>query len=188
MCLRDARFKQFYDSLLGMITASLYDGSVYFNCCPNISLALDDPNIVKALTLNILTSGYDMDEGNKPFALIYQIYYRLLGTQLNLHARIKDPDGKIVLIQCSTLDAKVQVPKMSQQQDINLPKEWLLEQESPPVKPVFDELNLDHIQQYLDGTIKIVLISKRDQDPNEFLQKNFENPNFKLKGVSSNNS
>ena len=63
-----------------------------------------------------------------------------------------------------------------------------MEQESPPVKPVFDELNLDHIQQYLDGTIKIVLISKRDQDPNEFLQKNFENPNFKLKGVSSNNS
>ena len=188
MCLRDARFKQFYDSLLGMITASLYDGSVYFNCCPNISLALDDPNIVKALTLNILTSRYDMDEGNKPFALIYQIYYRLLGTQLNLHARIKDLDGKIVLIQCSTLDAKVQVPKMTQQQDINLPKEWLLEQESPPVKPVFDELNLDHIQQYLDGTIKIVLISKRDQDPNEFLQKNFENPDFKLKGVSSNNS
>ena len=37
-----------------MITASMYDGPVYFNCYPHLTLALDDPNIVKALTLNIL--------------------------------------------------------------------------------------------------------------------------------------
>ena len=55
MCLRDARFKNFSDSILGMITASLYDGPIYFDCYPDISLTLDDPNIVKALTLNILT-------------------------------------------------------------------------------------------------------------------------------------
>ena len=53
MCLRDARFKIFKDSILGMITASMYDGPVYFNCYPYLTLALDDPNIVKALTLNI---------------------------------------------------------------------------------------------------------------------------------------
>ena len=33
MCLRDARFKNFKDSILSMITASLYDGLVYFNSC-----------------------------------------------------------------------------------------------------------------------------------------------------------
>ena len=80
MCLKDARFKDFHTSILGMITSSLFDGPVYFNCYPDITLALDDPNIVKALTLNILTSGYDMDEGSKPLAIIYCIYYRLLGT------------------------------------------------------------------------------------------------------------
>ena len=80
MCLKDARFKDFHTSILGMITSSLFDGLVYFNCYPDITLALDDPNIVKALTLNILTSGYDMDEGSKPLAIIYCIYYRLLGT------------------------------------------------------------------------------------------------------------
>ena len=53
MCLRDARFKNFKDSILGMITASMYDGPVYFNYYPDITLALDNPNIVKALTLNI---------------------------------------------------------------------------------------------------------------------------------------
>ena len=38
ICLRDARCKVFSDSILGMITTSLYDGPVYFNCYPNISI------------------------------------------------------------------------------------------------------------------------------------------------------
>ena len=115
MCLRDARFKNFKDNILGMITASLYDGPVYFNCYPDLTLALDDPNIVKTLTLNIASSGYNMEEGSKPFALIYCIYYKLLGTQLNPSAKInREPFGKTMLIQCSTYDAKVQVPKMIQ--------------------------------------------------------------------------
>ena len=151
---------------------------------------MDDPNIVKALTLNIASSGYHMEEGNKPFALIYRIYYRLLGTQLNPGANINgEPSSKTMLIQCSTPNAKVQVPKMIQWQDVKLPNDWLLERESPPTKPVFDELDLTHIQQYLDGTVKISFqknpplrinegrhsfarsesISKRDQEINEFL-------------------
>ena len=73
MCLRDARFKNFKDSILGMITASLYDGLVYFSCYPDLTLALDDANIIKALTLNIASSGYHMEEGSKSFALIYRI-------------------------------------------------------------------------------------------------------------------
>ena len=96
MCLRDARFKVLSNSILGMITASLYDGPVYFNRYPNISLALDDPNIAKALTLNIASSGYNMEEGSKSFAMIYRIYYRLLGTQLNPSAiNHREPSGKL---------------------------------------------------------------------------------------------
>ena len=114
-----------------------------------------------------------------------------------------------MLIQCSTLDAKVQVPKMIQWQDVKLPTEWFLEQESPIAKPIFDELDLTHIQQYLDSTVKISFqnnqslrinegrhsfagsesISKRDQDLNDFLPKNFEkSANLKLKCVSSDKS
>ena len=156
MCLRDARFKNFKDSILGMITASLYDGPVYFNCYPDLTLTLDDPNIVKALTLNIASSGYHMKEGSKPFALIYYIYYRPLGTQLNPSAiNHREPSSKTMLIQCSIPYAKVQIPKMIQWQDIKLPTKWFLEQESPIAKPIFDKLDLTHIQQYLDGTVKI---------------------------------
>ena len=207
MCLRDARFKNFKDSILGMITASLYDGPVYFSCCPDLTLALDDPNIIKALTLNIASSGYHMEEGSKLFALIYRIYYRLLGTQLNPSAiNHREPSGKTMLIKCSTPNAKIQITKKIQWQDIKLPTDWFLEQESPIAKPIFDELDLTHIQQYLDGTVKISFqnnqplrinegrhsfvgsesISKRDQDLNEFLKRSLEKPaNLKLKGVSN---
>ena len=44
---------------------------------------------------------------------------------------------------------------MIQWQYVKLPNDWLLEQESPPTKSVFDELDLTHIQQYLDGIVKI---------------------------------
>ena len=133
-----------------------------------------------------------------------------MGTQLNPSAKInREPSDKTMLIQCSTPDAKVQVPKMIQWQDVKLLTEWLLEQESLLAKLVFDELDLTHIQQYLDGTVKISFqnnqplrinegrhsfagsesISESDQDLNEFLQKNFENPtDLKLKGVSSDKS
>ena len=70
MCLCDVRFKNFKDSILGMITASLYDGPVYFIYYPDLTLAVNDPNIIKALTLNIASSDYHMEEGSKPFALI----------------------------------------------------------------------------------------------------------------------
>ena len=140
---------------------------------------------------------------SKPFALIYRIYYRLLGTQLNPSAiNHREPSGKTMLIKCSTPDAKIQIPKMIQWQDVKLPTEWFLEQESPIAKPIFDELDLTHIQQYLDGTVKISFqnskplrinegrhsfagsesISKRDLDLNEFLKKNFDKPvDLKLK-------
>ena len=122
MCLRDARFKNFKDSILGMIPTSLYDGPVYFSCYIDLTLALDDPNIIKALTLNIASSGYHMEEGSKPFALIYRIYYRLLGTKLNPSAiNHREPFGKTMLIKCSTPYAKIQIPKMIQWQDIKLP-------------------------------------------------------------------
>ena len=184
-------------AFLVWLLASIYDDPVYFNCYFDLTLALDDPNIVKVLTLNIASSGYHMEKGSKPFALIYLIYYRLLGTQINPSAKIpREPSGKTMLIQCSTPDAKVQVPKMIWWQDVKLPIDWLLEQESLLAKPIFDELDLTHIQQYLDGTIKISFqnnpplkinegrhsfagsesISKRDQEINDFLQRILKNP------------
>ena len=98
---------------------------------------------------------------------------------------------------------------MIQWQDVKLPNDWLLEQETLPAKPIFDELDLTHIQQYLDGTVKISFqnnpplkinegrhsfarfesISKRDLEINEFLKKSLEkSSDLKLKSISSDKS
>ena len=102
----------------------MFYGPIYFNCYPDLTLAIDDPNILKALNLNILTSSYDMEDGSKPLAIIYRIYYRLLKTKLNPHAKLKNAGDNTLLIQCSTLDAKVTLPKMIRWKDITLPNEW----------------------------------------------------------------
>ena len=110
-CLRDGRFLGFEDSILGMVQSSLSEGPVHFDCFPNITLALTDEHILKCLILNILTSGYHMIEGSKPLALIFRIYYRLLKTNLDPKA-IAKPSGKhTLLIQSSSSDVDIKVPK-----------------------------------------------------------------------------
>jgi hypothetical protein len=75
LCLRDARFINFRISILGMIQSSLFNGPIHFDVFPNLTISFDDINILKALTLNVLISGYDMEEGSRPLAIIYRIYY-----------------------------------------------------------------------------------------------------------------
>jgi hypothetical protein len=49
----------------------LFNGPIHFDVFPNLTISLDDVNVLKALTLNVLTFGYDMEEGNRPLAIIY---------------------------------------------------------------------------------------------------------------------
>ena len=98
---------------------------------PNIKIGCRDSccNVIKSV--NTLTKS---EEDEK------------LIIQLINQTQNPESSGKTMLIQCLTPDAKVQVPKMIQWQDVKLPTNWLLEQESPPAKPVFDGLDLTHIQ------------------------------------------
>ena len=59
---KDARFKLFEPSLLGIVEASLYNGPIHFNCYPDLTISLDNRAPEKALILNIETSGYEMIE------------------------------------------------------------------------------------------------------------------------------
>jgi hypothetical protein len=141
LCLRDARFVNFKTSILGMIQSSLFNGPVHFDVFPNFTLSLDDINILK--------------EGSRPLAIIYRIYYKLMKTNLDPQAVIKSVGQSTLLIQSSTHDANIQIPKMIRWDDINLPNEWLLENVSKPPRVVNDSSCLDYIHQYLDGSVKI---------------------------------
>ncbi|CAL8174669.1 unnamed protein product [Prunus armeniaca] len=153
--LRDARFTEFSDSCLGVIESSLCNGPVHFDCYPDFTVSLSDPHILKTLTLNIKTEGYNVLPGTQPLALVYRIYYKVTGTNMNFQALNKSPKDQTVLIQSHTPDARVQVPQTIKWSEVALPKEWTLVTESQPA-PIQRSLNnLDYIQQYLDGTVKI---------------------------------
>ena len=47
--------------------------------------------------------------------------------RMDPNARLKNTSDKTLLIQCSTPDARVQIPKLIRWKDITLPNEWLLE-------------------------------------------------------------
>ncbi|CAL2257671.1 unnamed protein product [Prunus armeniaca] len=74
---------------------------------------------------------------------------------MNFQALNKSPKDQTVLIQSHTPDARIQVPQTMKWSEVTLPKEWTLVTESQPA-PIQRSLNnLDYIQQYLDGTVKI---------------------------------
>jgi hypothetical protein len=98
LCLRDRRHIDFQDSLLRMVKSSLYEGPIYFNCHPNYSLSLYDPTLLHALELNCLT-------------LVYRVYYKLMKTTLEPQALVESPKGQTLLLQTSTRNSSIQIPK-----------------------------------------------------------------------------
>lgn len=74
---------------------------------------------------------------------------------MNFQALNKSPKDQTVLIQSHTSDAHIQVPQTIKWSEVTLPTDWTLVTESQPA-PIQRSLNnLDYIQQYLDGTVKI---------------------------------
>ena len=62
----DERLNDFSDSIHGMITSCLYNRPIHFYCFPDLTVSLTDPHVLKALTLNIKTYGYQVLEGVQP--------------------------------------------------------------------------------------------------------------------------
>jgi hypothetical protein len=111
LCLRDRRHIDFQDSLLRMVKSSLYEGPIYFNCHPNYSLSLYDPTLLHALELNIKIHGYKIMKGAQALTSLYRVYYKLMKTTLEPQALIESPKGQPLLLQTSTRNSSIQIPK-----------------------------------------------------------------------------
>lgn len=134
LCVRDGRHRKFTNSLLGIVDSILGEGPIYFNCFPNFSVALSNTNVLKALTLNVQTQGYDMDPGLQNLAIIYRVLYKGMN---NVCPRAKDLDskGETTLFQMNLEKSNVAIPKMINWSDITLPETWVL-LEVVPRKPL----------------------------------------------------
>ena len=83
LCLWDARHTSFQNSLFGLVESNLEIGPVYFDCYPNFTIDLKDPNILSSLTLNVQTKNTNFLEDSRSLAIIYRIAYKVMNTTVN---------------------------------------------------------------------------------------------------------
>ena len=157
MALRDTRHVRFNDSLLGTMESSLSGGPVHFNCFPNFTVALDEPHIMKVLTLNIKTHGTLMLHGTRQLALIYRVYYKCIRTNMSIQATDKRKVGETTLIQTIDVRSKVQVPRTLKWSEVTFPANWTLDNENHHLQIQNPDRNpdLDFVQQLADGTVRL---------------------------------
>ena len=73
LCLRDCRFLNFDQSIIGRIETSLYEDPLYFNCFPNYPLPLSEPHPLK---LDVKIN--NMVRGSQPLTIMYRFCYKLM--------------------------------------------------------------------------------------------------------------
>ena len=118
---------------------------------------------------------------------------------MNPQVLLKDSKDQTLLLQASSEDININIPKMIKWEDIKLPDEWDLPNDMPPIPlppiNISEADNLNSVEQFLDGTVKIRFdhrkpkippmikytksrhsfsasssVNKRDQDINEYLK------------------
>jgi len=82
MALRDKRLQKYKSSLLAVIQTNICKGPIFFNCHPNFMVDLACPMTAEALKLDVHIQANDF-LAFKNFVVIYQIYCRLMSTNLN---------------------------------------------------------------------------------------------------------
>ena len=103
-----------------------------------------------------------MHDGSHALALIYRIHYKCIKSNLNVHVLIKSPKDKTLLIQSSSEHANIHISKTTLWKDIELPSHWILENENYSTNFQRNSVvNLDHVQQFNDGKVRISFDKQR---------------------------
>ncbi|GAV70347.1 MP domain-containing protein [Cephalotus follicularis] len=103
-CLRDARHLNFDDSLIGAIEISLYNGHVYFDGYPDLTISLTDKNILDTLKINIKLHGYNTLPGSEIIAIIHHVHYKTTNS-ICPKSLVNSTKGEITIIRCATNDS-----------------------------------------------------------------------------------
>ena len=130
-------------------------------------LTLDDPHILKVLTLNIKTHGTLMLHGARQLSLMYRVYYKCMRTNMSIQAIDKRKAGETTLIQTPDVRSTVQVPRTLKWSEVTFPAHWTIDNENHHLQiqnPVRNP-DLDFVQQLGDGTVRLSFDQSRFRSP-----------------------
>jgi len=153
--LRDGRFLNFGDSLLGVLQSNLAYGPVYFNCYPNFSLDINDPNVMDSLTLNVKTKNLNNKINTREIAIIYRVYYRLMKTHLAPKARHESIKGETMLMEANHEHSSIFVPRTLQWKDILSSNDWRFDNITQPFASISERSQIERVIQFLDESIEL---------------------------------
>ncbi|KAG5605965.1 hypothetical protein H5410_027457 [Solanum commersonii] len=153
--LRDGRFLNFDDSMLGVLQSNLADGPVYFYCYPNFSVDINDPNVMDSLTLNVKTKNLNSKINTREIAIIYRVYYRLMKTHLAPKARHTNIRGETMLMEANHEHSSIFVPRTLQWKDILSSNDWRFKNIAQPFASHSERSQIERVIQFPDRSIEL---------------------------------
>ncbi|GJW09650.1 enzymatic polyprotein [Tanacetum coccineum] len=154
MILRDARLLKFNQSLLALAESNICNGPIYFNCYPDFTIALNDPNILDVLTLDIKTKNIEIKEGSDPLVVIYRVYYKTMTTTVDPRSKIDRTKDETVIFEANLENSSICTPKRLRWDEITRNQTWNLE-ELVKIKPLKLNKDIANIVEITDGNIEI---------------------------------
>ncbi|KAH0664623.1 hypothetical protein KY285_025829 [Solanum tuberosum] len=141
--------------MLGVLQSNLADGPVYFNCYPNFSVDINDPNVMDSLTLNVKTKNLNSKINTCEIAIIYRVYYRLMKTHLAPKARHTSIRGETMLMEANHEHSSIFVPRTLQWKDILSSNDWRFENITQPFSSHSERSQIERVIQFPDGSIEL---------------------------------
>ena len=154
LVLRDARHTNFQNSILAMAETNISNGPIYFNCYPNFSVGLFDPNILDTLVLTIKTKNLEFTVDTKAVAVIYRVCYKTMSTTIEPKTKLTSPKDVTIVFESNPKHTQIRTPKRLKWNEITQSCNWNLQDISAP-KQIEESDQISNIIEHEDGSVDI---------------------------------
>ncbi|KAL4308338.1 hypothetical protein GQ457_01G014800 [Hibiscus cannabinus] len=126
IALLDTRYLKYQDACIGTVEATMNGGLVMVTFFPNFIMALQDPNLIDALKVQVHIVGAPQVESSIIATLHYQIVYRVQDHAIKL-SRCGSNDSLLITVNTQEQPHCVHVPRQIPREELIqlLPERWV---------------------------------------------------------------
>ena len=154
LVLRYARHTNFQNSILAMAETNISNGPIYFNCYPNFSVGLSDPNILDTLVLTIKTKNLEFTIDPKAVAVICRVCYKTMSTTTEPKTKLVSPKDVTVAFESNPKYTQIRTPRRLKWNEITQSCIWILQDILSP-KPIDESDPISNVIEHEDGSVDI---------------------------------
>ncbi|KAG7543374.1 Zinc finger CCHC-type superfamily [Arabidopsis thaliana x Arabidopsis arenosa] len=127
IALLDSRLKSYQQACIGTVQTTLNAGTVFITLFPNFNVSLQDPNLLKALKVQLQLIGAPMQEESVAATLHHQIVYIIQDHALDLALPASDEALYLEVTSTSQAPNSIQIPRQISREELlkKLPESWV---------------------------------------------------------------